>query len=249
VIVVQAGPLAEPAARLLAAAAARGHELVARPEDVTSPASPASAPLTLAISDGPFLFNLAGAVRPLAERTALDERALRLLVLSRLGAHPDAREPALQRLWRLEEHARACGLRTLTLRFAPLVGPVSPLWRKLRSRPALPRGGRKLLNPVAESDAVETIVRALDGRAAWGSWYEVAGPEAVTLAELRDLAAGTFGPLDGAWEPPLAEIAEHRLAESEPWASHFGITPTPLAAIVAGAPGATTAALPGGRAT
>jgi uncharacterized protein YbjT (DUF2867 family) len=248
-IVVQAGPLAEPAARLLAAAAARGHELYARPEAVAPPASAASAPLTLAISDGPFVFDLAGAVRRLGESMPLGERGLRLLVLSRLGAHPDAREPALQRLWRLEEHARACGLPTLTLRFAPLVGPASPLWRKLRSRPALPKGGRKVLNPVAESDAVETIVRAVDGRAAWGSWYEVAGPEAVSLAELRDLAVGTFGPLDGAWEPPLDEMAEHRLAESEPWASHFGIAPTPLAAIVADAPAVTTTAVPGRRAT
>jgi hypothetical protein len=54
---------------------------------------------------------------------------------------------------------------------------------------------------------------------------------AVTLAELRDLAARTPGePRGGAWEPPLEELREHRLAESEPWATDFGIAPTPLAA-------------------
>ena len=52
--------------------------------------------------------------------------------------------------------------------------------------------------------------------------------------ELSDLAAASGGPRDGAaWEPTLEEIAEHRLAESEPWASHFGITPTPIAAWMA----------------
>jgi hypothetical protein len=33
--------------------------------------------------------------------------------------------------------------------------------------------------------------------------------------------------------PPLAELAEHRLADSEPWASRFGITPAPLAEALA----------------
>jgi len=219
VIVVTPGPLGEPARRLLAALGSRGHQVLQPP----APPPAGDAPVVLAVSDGPFVLDLAGAARTLAGRP------LRILVLSRLGAHPDARHPALQRMWRLEEHARASGAPTLTLRMAPLVGPETPLWRKLRSRPALPRGGRKLVNPVAEADAIETIVRALDGRAAWEGWYEVAGVEAVTLAELRDRAAATPGPTaGGAWEPPLDEIEEHRLAESAPWAMHFAITPTPL---------------------
>jgi len=87
------------------------------------------------------------------------------------------------------------------------------------------------VNPVAETDAVETLLRAVDGRGPWRGWYEVAGGEALTLAELRDLAARTPGEMaGGAWEPPLEEIAEHRLAESEPWATDFGLVPTPLAA-------------------
>ena len=220
-IVVQPGPLANPAARLLGALVARGHTVYARPEML--PAGEES--VTLAVADGPFVFDFVGAVR------ALGSRPFRVLVLSRLGAHPDARCASLQRLWRLEEHVRAGGAPTLTLRLAPLVGPATPLVRKLRSRPPLPRGGRKLVTPVAEPDAIETLLRALDGRGPWRSWYEVAGAEVLTLAELRDVAARTPGEVrGGAWEPPLVEIAEHRLAESEPWASDFGITPTPLAA-------------------
>jgi len=221
VIVVQPAPLGAPAGRLLGALAAHGHTVYARPEMLPA----GEEPVTLAVSDGRFVFDFVSAVR------ALGSRSFRVLVLSRLGAHPDARCPSLQRLWRLEEHVRAGGAPTLTLRFAPLVGPDTPLWRKLRSRPSLPNGGRKLVNPVAEADAVETLLRALDGRGPWRNWYEVAGAEAVTLAELRDLASRTTGETKGAaWEPPLEEIAEHRLAESEPWASEFGITPTPLGA-------------------
>jgi len=221
VIVVQPGPLGEPAARLLRALTAHGHPLFERPEALPA----GDEPVTLAVSDGPFVFNFLGAVR------ALGSRRFRVLVLSRLGAHRDARCASLFRLWRLEEHVRSGGAPTLTLRLAPLVGPDTPLWRKLRSRPPMPRGGRKLLNPVAESDAVETLLRALDGRGPWRDWYEVAGAEPVTLAELRDLAARTPGETrGGAWEPALDELAEHRLAESEPWATDFGIAPTPLAA-------------------
>jgi len=156
-----------------------------------------------------------------------------VLVLSRLGTHPDARTPALQRLWRLEEHVRGGGAPTLTLRFAPLVGPGSPLWNRLRTRPSLPRGGRQLLNPVAEADAVETLERALAGRAAWPGWFEVAGPEVWSLAELRELASAAGRGADaGAWEPPLDELAEHRLAEAGPWLEHFAMNATPIEACV-----------------
>jgi uncharacterized protein YbjT (DUF2867 family) len=150
----------------------------------------------------------------------------RVLVLSRLGAHPDARAAGLRRLWQLEEHARACGLPVLTLRLGPLIGPRSPLWLKLRRRPRLPGGGQKLLNPVAEPDAVETLERALDGRAAWEGWYEVAGPELMSLAELASLAreAGPARPGErGAWEPPWRELSEHRIAESGGWLDHFSL--------------------------
>jgi uncharacterized protein YbjT (DUF2867 family) len=225
VIVVKPGPLGAPAERLLAGLAARGHAVV----EGTAALPESEGTVTLAISDGPFVFDFLGLVR------SLGERSFRVLMLSRLGVHPDARASTLQRLWRLEEHVRAGNAPTLTLRFAPVVGPATPLWQKLRSRPALPDGGRKLVNPVAEPDAVETLAAALDGRALWRGWYEVAGPDTVSLAELRDLAALAPGETaGGAWEPALEEIAEHRLAESEPWASDFGITPTPLAAWTGG---------------
>ncbi len=223
-MIVVPGPLDPPADRLLAAVEARG--LGATMTVQTLP--PGEEPVTVAVSSGPFVFDFAALVAAL-------RRPFRVLMLSRLGAHPDARAAALQRLWWLEEHVRGGGVPTLTLRFAPLLGPGAPLWQRLRSRPHLPRGGRQLVNPALESDAVETLVRALDGRAAWSGWYEVAGPEAWTLAELRDLAAAAGRDRDrGAWVPTLEEIAEHRLAEAGPWIEHFGVTPAPLAGALAG---------------
>ena len=87
-----------------------------------------------------------------------------------------------------------------------------------------------LLNPVVESDVVETLERALTDRAEWDGWYEVAGVETLTLGELAALAAQNPPlPADaGAWEPPHVELREHRLAEAGPWSDHFGLAPTPV---------------------
>jgi len=85
---------------------------------------------------------------------------------------------------------------------------------------------------VAEGDAVETLERALQGRAEWRGWFELAGPEVFSLAELADLASGAGPRLprgSGAWEPPLSELDEHRLAEPESWLSHFRLAVRPLA--------------------
>jgi uncharacterized protein YbjT (DUF2867 family) len=156
----------------------------------------------------------------------------RLVLITRLGTHPDVAHPRLRECWALEEAARATGLPLLVLRLGPLVGPQSPLWSRLRSAPRLPAGGAKLLNPVAESDVVETLDRALCGRAEWSGWYEVAGPEVLSLAELAALA-GVAGPAlpagSGAWEPPFDELKEQSLAETGSWLEHFGMTVRPLA--------------------
>lgn len=222
-MIVAPGVLAAPAGRLLSRLAAEGRPVVLDPTGLPS----GDAPVTLAIGDGPFVFNFAALV------AAIAPRPFRVLLLSRLGAHPDARTASLQRLWRLEEHVRGGGAPTLTLRFAPIVGPDSPLWCRLRRNPPLGARETKLVTPVAEEDAMETLRRALDTHEPFDGWWEVAGPDAWTLGELRELARSE-GParLPGAWEPELEEIAEHRLAECGPWAGRFGITPRPVRAAV-----------------
>ncbi len=222
------GPPGPPADRLLAALARRGHAVRAEAPPAAAGDRGADA-ATLVLTAAADLDAMALAALLAGWRKAAGAR---VLVLSALGAHPDARAPRLRRLWALEEQARGAGMPVLTLRLAPLVGPASPLWLRLRSRPALPRAMRGLVQPVAEADVVETLERALSGRAVWEGWYELAGPEAFTLAELVELAASAGPPPPagaGEWEPALAELAEHRLAEAAPWLAHFGLAARPLA--------------------
>lgn len=208
-----------PVPRLMAALAARGHEI--HHARAGRPAGRA----TLVLGPGVALDSMALGVLLGAWRTA---PGARVLALSLVGAHRDAKAKRLRELWDLEERARGSGMPVLTLRLAPLLGPESPLWLRLRTAPKLPREGRQLLNPACEADAVETLDRALRDRASWDGWYEVAGEEALTLAELAALAASAGPALQrgsGDWEPPLEEMAEHRLCEAGPWREHFGIEP------------------------
>ena len=217
-----------PFARLLGAVAARGHEIGAAREGGTHESS------TLVLAGAAHLDPMALGVLLGGWRYA---RGARVLVLSRLGAHPDARARSLRALWELEEHVRATGMRSLTLRLAPLIGPESPLWLKLRSRPQLPKGGRGLIQPVAETDVVETLDRLFRQDGKWEGWFEVAGRETLSLAEMVELAAAAGPGRDGgAWEPPLEELAEHRLAEPEPWIERFGVEPRPVRTLVAAWP-------------
>jgi uncharacterized protein YbjT (DUF2867 family) len=217
--VIRALPMLDtPAARLIAAAAAAGGATVS-----TGTGRPIASGDVLVVSSSPVpLPEVAQALREAGAAGA------RVLVLGRLGVHRDARAAALRQLWDIEERARGCGAPALALRVGPLLGPASPLWRWLATRPRLPRGGTKLVNPVAEDDAVETLRRALTGAVAWDGWFEVAGPEPWTLAELVALAGGAAITGDGACEPPMDEIEEHRLADPGPWLAHFGVTPGPV---------------------
>jgi len=212
-----------PVPRLATALASRGHRLT------TGGPGGDAGPSTLVLGAGNTLDPAAvGVLLGAWARTP----GARVLVLTDLGTHRDARAPALRAMWDLEEIVRALPLPSLVLRLAPLVGPASPLWLRLKSRPRLPERGRALVQPVAEEDVIETLDRALRDSRAWEGWYELAGHEVLTLAELAALAAASGAPAardSGAWEPPLAELAEHRIAEPEPWIERFGVRPAPIA--------------------
>ena len=178
--------LAAPATRLLAAAWPEGAQAAFDPArvQVAGPASTGGAEVTPATP-------AAGAER--------------LLVLSWIGAHPDASDPLLAALWRLEEAARATGLPVLVLRLAPLVGAHAPGCAHLATRPRLePKLARALVQPVREDDAVAGMAAVFAGRVAWAGWYEVCGPDALTVGEFAAAAAsGALGPIEAApaWEP------------------------------------------------
>lgn len=209
--------LAEPAPRLLNAAwALAGPNAFARARvGVLGPARAA-----------------ADAVTPCSMMGSID----RWLVLSWIGAHPDARDPLLVALWALEEEARATGLPTLVLRLAPLVGPDSPLLALLKTRPKLDaRLERALVQPMLEADVVAGLAKFLDGSAAWTDWYEVCGPDALSLGELAQLAqADHFGALEAiaGWEPAPTVLRAQGLSEWDAWTRATGVAPrsilTPL---------------------
>jgi hypothetical protein len=211
-----------PAPRLVAALAARGHALARGGGDTPRERStlvlgPGIVPNPMAIA------TLLGAWRKTP--------GARVLMLSLIGCHRDAVAPRLRDLWDLEEEARRSELPTLTLRLAPLLGPESPLWLRLRSRPRVKHAERVMIQPLMEEDAVETLDRALAGAVPWRDWYELPGPQVLSLAELIERAAASGPALPngvGAWEPPLEEMREHRIAEAEPWSGRFGVTPRPV---------------------
>ena len=152
--------------------------------------------------------------------------AARVLVLGTVGTHRDAQAARLRALWELEEKARATGLPVLALRLGPIVGPGSPLWLRLRSGESLGRAAQALLQPAAEDDVRQVLGAALAAAADWAGWYDVVGPEALTLEELAALAReGSLPRGAGAWEPALEELREQRLCDARPWIERFGITP------------------------
>lgn len=153
-------------------------------------------------------------------------RGARLIVISRMGAHPDARAAGLRDLWRLEEHARVSLIPTLTLRLGPLVSKESPFWTRLAAHPRLGDEARRLVMPVLEEDALTAMERALREAHPAEGWFEVVGPDARSLGEWAEIAAAR-GPAEpdpaGAWEPDLEELAEHRLCEPEIWQERFDV--------------------------
>jgi uncharacterized protein YbjT (DUF2867 family) len=207
--------LAAPAARLLAAAWPEAAQAVFDPARVQV-AGPAVA---------------GGAAVTLSSPAAGAER---LLVMSWIGTHPDATDPLLAALWRLEEAARATGLPVLVLRLAPLVGADAPGCAYLAMRPRLePKLARALVQPVHEDDAVAGLAAVLAGRVAWSGWYEVCGPDAFTVGEFAEAAAsGALGPIVAApaWEPAPGVLRAMGLSEWEPWARASGVRPRPVLA-------------------
>ena len=208
-----------PVPRLMAALATRGHAAAPSALDLV-PAWVEDDVRVVCLHDG-------------SERDAefRGRAGERVVVIGWVGTHPDSRHAGLRRLWSLEERARAGGGPVLVLRLAPLVGPASPLWLRLARRAPLGGLGRKLVQPVLESDVLETLARALDGQAAWEGWFEVCGPDVLSLAELAALAIAAGPAGAGAWEPPRGVLAEQGLAESVAWRRHFGIVPRSLEAV------------------
>ncbi|TMQ60294.1 MAG: hypothetical protein E6K72_00680 [Candidatus Eisenbacteria bacterium] len=130
----------------------------------------------------------------------------RVLVLSGLGAHPDARAAD-----------RGAGA---------AMGGVRR--RTGASGERAPRGTSRVTRPHAHRPASHgerpvlcAVITVSDTRRA----------DVMSLAELKALAREAGPPPSGehgAWEPPLRELEEHRLAEADAWLEHFSMRVRPI---------------------
>jgi uncharacterized protein YbjT (DUF2867 family) len=162
--------------------------------------------------------------QPVLDRVRLNpDGCARWLVLGWIGTHPDAKAAVSRRAWQIEEACRATNIPTLVLRCAPLVGAQSPLWRRLaHARPGA--GAGRPFQPVLEDDVVSLIRHVASGAPPHDGWFEVAGPEIMTLGELAEHARRHASGNDaGEWEPDPDVLRELPLVEPEIWMRAFGI--------------------------
>jgi len=135
------------------------------------------------------------------------ENGARLIYLSTIGADPAA--PALYAQWKGqgEANARKRVPGVAILRPSVVFGPGDNIVNRFagmaRSLPILPLvgGGRSRMQPVYVEDVVDAILAAIDGRCAPGAFYELGGPEVMTLKDLLEFIFQTIKR-----RPPLVPV-------------------------------------------
>jgi len=118
----------------------------------------------------------------------------RLVLVSGIGADPEARSPYIRARGRGELAVRQAFPSATIVRPGAMFGPGDALFGTLadivRLFPVVPLigGGRTRLQPVYVEDVAEAIVRMLADRGTAGQTYELAGPGVYTLRELVSFA-------------------------------------------------------------
>jgi NADH dehydrogenase len=126
---------------------------------------------------------------------AVDAGVRRLLHMSALGTHAQARSRYYQTKWQAEEAVRRSDLDWTIIRPSIIYGPgdrfVSLLARLVRRLPVVPviGSGEARLQPVSVHVVAEGFVRGLDQARSIGQTYDVGGPEALTFNQLLDAIA------------------------------------------------------------
>ncbi|MBI4220524.1 MAG: NAD-dependent epimerase/dehydratase family protein [Chloroflexi bacterium] len=122
----------------------------------------------------------------------------RSVFTSVIGAAPRSADPYYASRWDGEEAARASGVATTVLRFAPLFGEGDEFFNVIaalvRLAPIVPIAGpgRSKFQPFDVRDAAEACVRALDDQSLAGRTIEAGGPHVHTYREMVDIVAGTM---------------------------------------------------------
>ena len=131
--------------------------------------------------------------RTLAQQAAAAGVA-RLVLVSGIGADPQARSPYIRARGRGELAVRQAFPGATIVRPGAMFGPGDALFGTLsdivRLLPVVPLigGGRTRLQPVYVEDVAEAIVRMLADHGTAGQTYELAGPGVYTLRELVSFA-------------------------------------------------------------
>jgi len=136
--------------------------------------------------------------RTLAQEAAAAGVA-RLVLVSGIGADPQARSPYIRSRGRGEIAVRQAFPGATIVRPGAMFGPGDALFGTLaglvRVLPVVPLigGGRTRLQPVYVEDVAQAIVRMLADRGSAGRTYELAGPGVYTLRELVGFALRLVG--------------------------------------------------------
>jgi uncharacterized protein YbjT (DUF2867 family) len=146
-------------------------------------------------------------------REAAAAGAVRLVLVSGIGANPESASPYIRARGRGELVVQQEFPGATIVRPGAMFGPGDALFGTLaeivRLLPVVPLigGGRTRLQPVYVEDVVEAIVRILADRGTAGRTYELAGPGVYTLRKLVSFVQRLIG------RPPLVVPVPFAVAE------------------------------------
>ena len=158
-------------------------------------------------------------------REAAAAGAVRLVLVSGIGANPESASPYIRARGRGELVVQQEFPGATIVRPGAMFGPGDALFGTLaeivRLLPVVPLigGGRTRLQPVYVEDVVEAIVRILADRGTAGRTYELAGPGVYTLRKLVSFVQRLIG------RPPL--VVPVPFAVAEVLAQLFHLLPNP----------------------
>jgi NADH dehydrogenase len=123
----------------------------------------------------------------------------RFLLMSALGARPDAATEYHRTKWEAEDSLRASEMRWTIFRPSVILGEGGEFLERILLRLVRPRiapalaSGRPRFQPIGAPDLARGIVNALERPETEGCVYEVGGREVLTLAEMMRAAARARG--------------------------------------------------------
>ena len=157
---------------------------------------------------------------------AADAGLERIVYLSILGSHPDAKNACLASKGRAERILRAGSTPACVLRVPMVLGPGDYASFSLRKQAtsrlvAMPGGGRTLQQPIDAGDVVRAVVAALSRQTPIAGELDLGGPECLPHHALVARAAALHGRRPAVVPVPLALVragigALERLSASPP---------------------------------